>query len=106
MLAGGDLRGINLPRTPVNKGIRMDRSGTQLGSGIERRQECPRPWRTREATPEKVTEGVMMNTSKANESAPMIRVNMEEGRSGYTLASIEGLLERAVTVGQIRIGLA
>src|SRR5215204_2687877 len=72
MLAGGDLRGINLPRTPVNKGIRMDRSGTQMGSGIERRQEHLRPWRTREATPEKVTEGVMMNTSKVNESAPMI----------------------------------
>ena len=43
-----------------------------MGSGIERRQEHLRPWRTREATPEKVTEGVMMNTSKVNESAPMI----------------------------------
>src|SRR5918998_1025364 len=50
----------------------MDRSGTQMGSGIERRQEHLRPWRTREVTPEKVTEGVMMNTSKVNESAPMI----------------------------------
>ena len=37
---------------------------------------------------------------------PRTRVNKEEGRSGYTPASIEGLLERAVTVGQIRIGLA
>ncbi len=44
-----------------------------MGSGIERRQEHLRPWRTREATPEKATEGVkMMNTSKVNESAPMI----------------------------------
>ena len=43
-----------------------------MGSGIERRQEHLRPWRMREVTPEKVTEGVMMNTSKVNESAPMI----------------------------------
>src|SRR5215211_4649447 len=50
----------------------MDRSGTQMGSGIERTLEHLRPWRTREAAPEKVTEGVMMNTSKVNESAPMI----------------------------------
>jgi DoxX len=50
----------------------MDRSGTQMVWGIERRQEHLRPWRTSEATPEKVTEGVMMNTSKVNESAPMI----------------------------------
>jgi hypothetical protein len=41
-------------------------------SGIERRQEHPRPWRTRETTPEKATEGVRVNTSKVNESAPMI----------------------------------
>ena len=43
-----------------------------MGSGIERTLEHLRPWRTREAAPEKVTEGVMMNTSKVNESAPMI----------------------------------
>ena len=41
-------------------------------SGIQRREEHPRPWRTREATPEKATEGVRVNTSKVNEAAPMI----------------------------------
>jgi putative oxidoreductase len=41
-------------------------------SGIEPRQEHPRPWRTREASPEKATEGVRVNTSKVNEAAPMI----------------------------------
>jgi putative oxidoreductase len=41
-------------------------------SGIERRQEHPRPWRTREASPEKATERVRVNTSKVNEAAPMI----------------------------------
>ena len=38
----------------------------------ERRQERPRPPRTREASPEKATEGARVKTSKVNESAPMI----------------------------------
>jgi putative oxidoreductase len=41
-------------------------------SGIERREGRPCPWRTREASPEKATEGGRVNTSKVNEAAPMI----------------------------------
>src|SRR5215208_6018300 len=41
-------------------------------SGIEPRQEHPRPWRTRIVSPQKDTEGVRVNTSKVNETAPMI----------------------------------
>src|SRR5215210_7449464 len=67
-----ELLRIPLPRTPMNRSKWKNRNGTQMGSGIERRRERPRPWPTREATPEKATEGVRMNTSKVNESAPMI----------------------------------
>src|ERR671913_1729805 len=61
-----------IPRTPVNKSKWKYRSGTQMVPGIQRRQGCPHPCRRREASPEKATEGVRMNTSKLNESAPMI----------------------------------
>src|SRR5215218_6674712 len=68
----------------------MDRSGTQMVSGIERSKSAL-DLGGREASPEKATEGVRMNTSKVNELAPMIvRVAQGSLMAGHGVQKLFG----------------
>src|SRR5215208_5623341 len=68
----------------------MDRSGTQMVSGIER-SKSSLDLGGREASPEKATEGVRMNTSKVNELAPMIvRVAQGSLMAGHGVQKLFG----------------